>query len=100
MLFRSSYSSLETSPLASPTWSPIRQTRPESLDLNKLLADSLDLENFYRTNDNKREVSPPFQARNNKNLKGKQVKGISNPRYKRKRNFSKFERGESSKSIR
>jgi len=32
--------------------------------------------------------------------KGKQVKGIPNPHYKRKRNFSKFERGESSRSIR
>ena len=43
-----------------------------------------------------REVHSQFQAQIDKNSKGKQVKGIPNPHYKRKRNFSKFERGESS----
>ena len=45
-----------------------------------------------------KEVHSQFQAQIDKNSKGKQVKGIPNPHYKRKRNFSKFERGESSKS--
>ena len=73
--------------------------RPESLNLNKKL-DSLDFENSYNNNNYYKEVHSQFQAQIDKNPKGKQVKGIPNPRYKKKRNFSKFERKESSKSTR
>lgn len=58
-----SSSSHDISPSTSPkTRSPIHDISHKSLDLKQKLTDSLELENSYHTNSNRRKFYPHFQA--------------------------------------